>query len=63
MAVINSGDLLATSYQTEHAAFDGDALGAIDTPPPVRALAVSDNSLLRAKAGTFADEKSVMFDI
>ena len=27
MAVINRGNFLATSYQTEHAAFDRDALG------------------------------------
>jgi len=27
MAIINRGDFLATSYQTEHAAFDRDALG------------------------------------
>jgi len=35
----------------------------LETLPPVRALAVSDSSLLRANAGTFADEKSVMFDM
>jgi hypothetical protein len=26
MALINSGDLFATSYQTKHTTFDGDAL-------------------------------------
>ena len=35
----------------------------LETLPPVRALAVSESSLLRANAGTFEDEKSVMFDM
>jgi hypothetical protein len=29
MALINSGDLFATSYQTKHTTLDGDALDAV----------------------------------